>query len=244
MDYVQVRVSYSHSAFPCQPDSRVMDGVSTIQSTIETTAVAALKQCNRLSPWSPSPAPAPNALFSLVAQHWGSEKATEAMQKILSQRSTPRKAAKSSGRVQKGGTPESSTSKPAARAPAKLEAWISAQAYEPSYKVSEVNEHQVESSSSYAPSLLPASESTPCIIDPSGSDLSGLSYHSDMYRGEPSETSSMLRRAGGMDSIRHFLPIANLGMTVSTGARDRAGPGATVRAKRKETSKWGWASWF
>ncbi|KAL2208842.1 hypothetical protein CC79DRAFT_1320404 [Sarocladium strictum] len=38
-----------------------------------------------------------NGISSLIAQHWGSEKANEAMQKMLSQRSTPRKVANGGG---------------------------------------------------------------------------------------------------------------------------------------------------
>lgn len=90
---MQTRVSYSHSAFPDDCRSEAMAGVSRIRSRMETVATATLKRHSTVSPWSPRPAPAPNPLFQLIERHWGVDKAREAIQLILAQRSTPRKAA-------------------------------------------------------------------------------------------------------------------------------------------------------
>lgn len=92
--YMQIKVSYAHSAFPeyCRPDA--VKGVSGMSSRMETKAAASLKRHNTLSPWSPRPAPSPNPLFPLIERHWGADKARDAMQQILNQRFTPRKPAK------------------------------------------------------------------------------------------------------------------------------------------------------
>lgn len=66
-----------------------------MKSRMDTVTVASLKRHNTVSLWSPRPAPAPNPLFLLIEQHWGPEKAREAMQEILMHRSTPRKPANS-----------------------------------------------------------------------------------------------------------------------------------------------------
>lgn len=93
VSYMQIRISYAHSAFPDDYRSEAVVGVSSIQSRTETLATATLKRHSTVSPWSPRPTPAPNPLFQLIEKHWGMEKAREAMQQILAQRSTPRKAA-------------------------------------------------------------------------------------------------------------------------------------------------------
>ncbi|KAK3390916.1 hypothetical protein B0H63DRAFT_125996 [Podospora didyma] len=100
-EYLQVRVTYRHSGFPQQQqgESRslssrpVADRVASVQTTIETTAIAVVKRHNSSSPWSPRPSPQPNPLFEIIASHWGAESASDIMHRILTSRSTPRKAA-------------------------------------------------------------------------------------------------------------------------------------------------------
>lgn len=249
-NYMEVRVSYSHSAFPSYADADSMSGISTIQSTMNTTAAATLKQYNGLSPWSPYPAPAPNTLFQLIAQHWGNEKATEAMQKMLSQRSTPRKPAKGGGCVSPETTPAATPNPTPSRSTRAeiegLQGWIGEQLD------GSAETHAVEPADELSPA--PTLSSQPSFsltvgkrcsartrLDPSSSDLSGLSYESDMYRREPSETSSGRRRPIVMDPFRSLFPGLSGG---EADGRDRPSLGATVRAKRKELSRWGWASWF
>lgn len=249
MDYAQVHVSYSHSAFPCHPDSNGMGGISKVQSTMKTVAVATLKQCNQLSPWSPSPAPAPNGLFSLVAQHWGSGKANEAMQKMLTQKSTPRKAAKSGEQRAVDRFPSKAvlerSSEAELPATTTIEQWIGDPSDRNFGRKSDAPGHLLSpglppSASVFSTSRGGNRSDMSCSLDPSHSDLSGLSYHSGMYRGEPSETSSLLRRTGGLRSIPHFFPDTISGVTSSRGSRNKTISGA----RRKETSRWAWASWF
>ncbi|KAK3323488.1 hypothetical protein B0T19DRAFT_205929 [Cercophora scortea] len=118
-EYLQVRITYRHSAFPQRGDDGSLaadprrpaiassltnrrrtnnnntadDGVSSIQTVIVTTCRAAIKRHNALSPWSPRPAPQPNPLFEIIASHWGPDSASDVMHRILGSRSTPRKAA-------------------------------------------------------------------------------------------------------------------------------------------------------
>lgn len=91
--YMQIRVSYAHSAFPESSYPGTMAGVSSVSSRMEMKATASLKRHNTLSPWSPRPAPHPNLLFPLIERHWGMDKAMGAMKQILNQRFTPRKPA-------------------------------------------------------------------------------------------------------------------------------------------------------
>ena len=95
---MQISISYSHSGFPELSDPELSDGISSLQSRMRTTVSASLKWHNISSPWSPLSAPAPNSLFELLEQHWGVAKATEAMQQILVQRSTPRRPANTQSR--------------------------------------------------------------------------------------------------------------------------------------------------
>ena len=95
---MQICISYSHSGFPELSHPELSDGISSLQSRMHTTVSASLKWHNISSPWSPLPAPAPNSLFELLERHWGVAKATEAMQQILVQRSTPRRPANTQSR--------------------------------------------------------------------------------------------------------------------------------------------------
>ncbi|KFA51685.1 hypothetical protein S40293_02778 [Stachybotrys chartarum IBT 40293] len=69
VEYMQIRVTYSHSAFPDHCSPGTSSGVSNIRTRMETTATATLKLYNELSPWSPRPAPAPHPLLELIERH-------------------------------------------------------------------------------------------------------------------------------------------------------------------------------
>lgn len=69
VEYMQIRVTYSHSAFPDHCPLGTSSGVSNIRTRMETTAMATLKLYNELSPWSPRPAPAPHPLLELIERH-------------------------------------------------------------------------------------------------------------------------------------------------------------------------------
>ncbi|KAH7353756.1 hypothetical protein B0T11DRAFT_287348 [Plectosphaerella cucumerina] len=91
-DYMQVRVTYSHPAFPSRKPghlstprvSRASDGVSSLHTSIETNATAAMERRDLSSQWSPRPtARTPNPLFRIVAAHWGPQRTANAIHEIL-----------------------------------------------------------------------------------------------------------------------------------------------------------------
>ena len=97
VEYLSVRVIYRHSAFPTRDTPlRAVDGVIKVQSSLVTTAVAAIKRQNTKSPWGPRPAPQPNPLFEIIASHWGPESASDVMHRIMSLRYASRRTANAS----------------------------------------------------------------------------------------------------------------------------------------------------
>ncbi|KAL6896392.1 hypothetical protein GGI43DRAFT_424279 [Trichoderma evansii] len=89
MDYMNIQVSYSHSAFPLRCAAAGATEVSTLQTKLVTTAEATIKQHNVLSPWSPHPTPTRDRLLSVIESHWGAQKASEIMKQILAQHPSP-----------------------------------------------------------------------------------------------------------------------------------------------------------
>ncbi|KAK3943891.1 hypothetical protein QBC46DRAFT_351178 [Diplogelasinospora grovesii] len=94
MEYLQVRLTYRHSAFTQQQQqyhsemdaSFERDGVTGLQTKVETTAVAVIKRHNSSSLWSPRPkAPSQlaNPLFEIFASHWGTDQASDVMRRII-----------------------------------------------------------------------------------------------------------------------------------------------------------------
>lgn len=72
VEYIEVRLSYRHSAFPTSRDVDIQaDGMLSIQSKVETVAMASVKLHNMMSPWSPPPPPepTPNPLLPLIEGH-------------------------------------------------------------------------------------------------------------------------------------------------------------------------------
>jgi hypothetical protein len=96
MEYMHITVSYSHSAFPefSLPETETKDGLCNMQSRHNTHATASLKQYNTPSLWSPQPVPSSSSLHRLVERHWGITRANQAIQEMISQRSTPKKTVK------------------------------------------------------------------------------------------------------------------------------------------------------
>ncbi|KAM7188192.1 hypothetical protein V8F33_010785 [Rhypophila sp. PSN 637] len=90
IEYLQIRIKYHHSSFPHQKydQSADPDGTVEIQTAIETTARAAIKQHNSSSFWSPRPMLQANPLFEIIASHWGPGRAGEVMQRIINSHST------------------------------------------------------------------------------------------------------------------------------------------------------------
>ncbi|KAK8060302.1 hypothetical protein PG996_010232 [Apiospora saccharicola] len=104
-EYIEVRLSYSHSGFPTFSDaggvgaaSAAVDGVSRSRTRLETRATGVITRNNPMSDWSPRPrpcAPVSNTLFTIIAAHWGPIRANDIMHRIVTSRSTPRKVAMS-----------------------------------------------------------------------------------------------------------------------------------------------------
>lgn len=69
--------------------------MSSCRTRLETVAVGVIKRHNPSSAWSPQPTPCPlsNTLFAIIASHWGPVRANDVMNRIVTSRSTPRKAA-------------------------------------------------------------------------------------------------------------------------------------------------------
>lgn len=103
-EYIEVRLSYSHSGFPTFSDagggagaaSAAVDGVSRSRTRLETRATGVITRNNPMSDWSPRPrpcVPVSNTLFTIIAAHWGPIRANDIMHRIVASRSTPRKVA-------------------------------------------------------------------------------------------------------------------------------------------------------
>ncbi|RYP52401.1 hypothetical protein DL768_002432 [Monosporascus sp. mg162] len=97
-EYIQVRLSYCHSGFPMLEDVSTTSGISSRRSRLETTAVGVIKRHSATSIWSPRPTPASNALFPIIASHWGPGRAHDVMNKIMPRRPSPRRIPKSNSR--------------------------------------------------------------------------------------------------------------------------------------------------
>ena len=92
-EYLCVRVAYRHSGFPQQGTSSILDGVTSLSTTLKTSAVAVIRRHNSSSLWAARPAPRPNLLFEIVARHWGHAAANEVVRRMVLSRSTLRKVA-------------------------------------------------------------------------------------------------------------------------------------------------------
>lgn len=93
METMHIKVSYSHSAFPENPSTETLDGVSAVHSRMETMAMATVKRHDSRSPWSPPAERSPERLLPLIERHWGAQKAAVTMQQILAHYSVSREQA-------------------------------------------------------------------------------------------------------------------------------------------------------
>ncbi|KAI0111915.1 hypothetical protein F4814DRAFT_372082 [Daldinia grandis] len=98
IEYLQARVHYCHSGFPAFGDNIIEDdaegNVSTYRTRLETVVTGTIKQHTSTSAWSPQRVPTTNPLFPIIASHWGSVRANEVMQIIISSRPSSRRAAR------------------------------------------------------------------------------------------------------------------------------------------------------
>lgn len=95
-EYTKVRLTYCHSGFPMLADVSTMSSTSSSQTRLETTATGVIERQSPVSIWSPGPVPASNALFPIIASHWGPIRAHDVMNKItmVPRSSSPRKLAR------------------------------------------------------------------------------------------------------------------------------------------------------
>lgn len=91
MQYIKIKVDYSHSAFSDYSGTEILAGISQRYTRMDTTVMASMKRHNVCSAWSPLPGSCRDALRDIVARHWGQEKAAE----YFNLMATPRKPVKS-----------------------------------------------------------------------------------------------------------------------------------------------------
>ncbi|KAL6883930.1 hypothetical protein HDV57DRAFT_493214 [Trichoderma longibrachiatum] len=99
MSFVNIHVTYSHSAFPSHLGSGGAE-LSSLYTKLRTSAEATVKLHNALSPWSPHPVMAKGRLLPLIRRHWGAQEASEVMQQMSEQRSVSSPA--HTGKVSEG----------------------------------------------------------------------------------------------------------------------------------------------
>lgn len=264
ISYMQIKATYSHSAFPQYHFRPEMTGVTSLQSRMETLATASLKRHNTLSLWSPHPAPAPNPLFSLIERHWGEEKAGDAMQQILIHRSTPRKPAETACRL----SPETFISQGGARSPLlcshtppkvplrqtslqiggvgvlSLSGNTNSALHDPRQNSMAVASRDTRVRDA-SPASMSARDENSCsdsaVVDQSSSSSHGL--HEDGYRrrgkGAAVDMSfTRKRRSAGADSIRALMPrLPDFNTDSSTGREGKARRGTVAAATNRERGK-------
>lgn len=247
--YMQIKVSYAHSAFPQHAHSDAMTGVSSMSSRMETIATASLKQHNTLSPWSPRPAPSPNPLFPLIERHWGADKARDAMQQILAQRSTPRKPAKAGADISPDVDVSGFDIPPLA--PAHAPPPVPARQTSLQKDVFAKQSMSRKGSTARLRRHVLSRETHSSEADKPGSLHSqshGLPSANMMRTGlSSSETSGSPRRKRslGMGGLKGLMPNFSDFTLDSRPMREQPfrGP-ATGSRRKKDPGRWGWASWF
>jgi hypothetical protein len=224
--YMDIRVLYSHSAFPAQDCLEAVAGVVSVHSRMTTTAVASLKRQNDRSPWSPRLDSTPNILFPLIEAHWGVEKAQEAMRQMLAQRSTTRRPARPVSIMSLDRKARSS------------------------YSATEYNIH--DSIIPYRRSSLDYQERIDKLPierkeSPSIGNMTLSTRSTEYATSEDSDSPSRKRRSLGSDSIRALLPRAIDAATDDRNGRiGRPGRvwGTTKLGPSRNGGRWAWASWF
>ena len=82
MAYMNVKISYSHSAFSDYFGHEILVGVSQRCTRLETTAVGALKLHYVGSAWSPAPAYSTHILKGIMQRHWSHDVVSEWLERI------------------------------------------------------------------------------------------------------------------------------------------------------------------
>ncbi|KAL2023012.1 hypothetical protein VTK56DRAFT_3922 [Thermocarpiscus australiensis] len=167
-EYLQVRMTYQHSAFPHKRvspgvtgNALAPDGIVSVQTTIQTTAVAAIKRHNFASPWSPHPpASQPNDLFEIITSHWGPDSAGEVMQRISRSRAIPRKAARTPRPLRGSPVLESASSLAGREEMGRIEGRIDERGLERKQRVSEEAVYSPPAPPSRAPPPIPTRQTS------------------------------------------------------------------------------------
>lgn len=221
---------------------------------METVATATLKRHSTASPWSPRPTPAPNPLFQLIERHWGVDKAREAMQLILAQRSTPRKAALAGLAAYKKDSLQSlSTSAGTSQS-------LSSRIGQPSVPVRQASLQRAPEPGLDPWKRHPGFVSCDRLADSMGADsqsslsrFNAATPSSSGDRAQWSDRSPSSRSRNSGHDIRALTSegIKNLMPKLAEFAfenREKSGRGAGTirgtRGKKEVSTRWGWTSWF
>lgn len=255
MEYMNIRVSYSHSGFPDFTRQETKSGVSSTQTSMETTAMASLKRQNTQSLWSPPPTPTPNPLFQLIEKHWGPQKAGDAMQKILAERSTPRKPARSMSRPSLAGESDdegelgtlrhapsaSKENTPSSVLVTRQKALAPDRTPVKAVRMPELNTPSTTKFRTPASMATESTATTGSGIATAGRPQSNLSQRPRL-RNDPSESPlGGKRRSLGVEALRSLVPLF---ADLSLEGREKE-PKRMLRGKaRKRDSVWNWGAWL
>lgn len=248
MIFMNIHVSYSHSAFPSHLASVGAIEMSSLHTKLRTTAEATVKLHNAFSPWSPHPVLIKDRVLPLIKRHWGPQKASEAMQQMLAQRSTlaPAHSRALPERDEQNMTQE-----------------LLHHSYSPTISPRQMSiqgTQQMMAKSGRSTHPLPVNrvshDSGIGMRGVSGGKVSGTGKRGKRGKGEKEDREDSLRRRWSItpDILRNLTP--SLG-SHSGGDRDKDGDdykrnenkdkkhGATGNDKgKKDVSLWTWATWF
>lgn len=251
LEYMHIKISYSHSAFPRQTYTESVGGVSAIQSKVETTATATLKLRNTFSPWSPPPTPAPNPLFQLAKQHWGVGKITEVVQPILDHRSITAKATVPTRICLKSAMDDADillSGNAVATVPVVPVRHASLQQETPIRRASGLGGSWNDSANTAPVPTMRGRRHFNRASDNPVPPRQGVDQPStDAPHGDDQANPIWKRRSFGSDTLRGLLPLMMGDLTMSCQDHEPGNPSQVEigRAKsKKEGNRWSWGAWF
>ena len=255
-EYMEVRLTYSHSAFPHSDHGDHDSGIASVETRLETTLTASIKRHNPSSPWSPPPAPIPNYIFDIVGSYWGKSAVDGLLQKNLAFQITPRKAATLACRAPpvdcvvesrsvhslKSSTPSIPSRRSSLRQ-ASLE-----RSLDPARKIWAEMRRASSSSKSYQ-------KQSPSVCGERAGPLSScLGVSSSPGRGEVNKRRQTLRetalrnqRSIGADTLRSLVPTmaeSSIDEKHVHKRRIEKENKAIGTKTRKDSGRWPWASWW
>lgn len=247
-------MGYCHSGFPMSTDVSIASGISSNRTRLETTTIGVIKRHTPASIWSPHSIPASNALFPIIASHWGPVRAHDIIDKITTPRPSPRRMVrgnnKSMSSVRLGEnepkTPETVVKAPRAPQVPRRQASLVRQflsldndSVDPARKI--WTEMRRTSSGRDPPSIhmhklrnLPASRSTalePVTSPKAAAAVPPFQSEVERRRQQIKDTALRNKRSIGADSLRSLVPsLANFHLDGS----GEVGSG-TIREQQDET---------